>query len=95
MEETLAGKLFVNSEQVGDYVSVIMPAADGGEGEEIRIHYLEAGVGEPLLLIHGIGQSLYTWRRIFSDLSENYRVIALDLPGQQTFNRFIRADMWR
>jgi len=81
MEETLAGKLFVNSEQVGDYVSVIMPAADGGEGEEIRIHYLEAGVGEPLLLIHGIGQSLYTWRRVFSELSENYRVIALDLPG--------------
>ena len=81
MEETLAGKLFVNSEQVGDYVNVIMPAADGGDGEEIRIHYLEAGVGEPLLLIHGIGQSLYTWRRVFSELSENYRVIAVDLPG--------------
>ena len=49
--------------------------------EELTIHYLEAGVGEPLLLIHGIGQSLYTWHAVFSELSESYRVIAIDLPG--------------
>lgn len=81
MEDAMAGKLFVNSEQVGDYITVTMPGKDDGAGEEIRIHYLESGVGEPLLLIHGIGQSLYTWRRVFSELSENYRVIAIDLPG--------------
>lgn len=38
-------------------------------------------MGEPLLLIHGIGQSLYTWRNVFADLSDNYRVLAVDLPG--------------
>ncbi len=49
--------------------------------ERIRIHYVEEGNGEPLILIHSISQSIYTWRNIFSRLSLNYRVIALDLPG--------------
>lgn len=82
MDESLTGKLFVNSERVGDYVDILMPAKENRPEEEIRIHYLEAGVGEPMLLIHGIGQSLYTWRYIFADLSDSYRVIAIDLPGQ-------------
>ena len=77
------GTYFINSEQVGDYVTVTMPVPEGsGEAaEQIRVHYLEAGVGEPLLLVHGIGQSLYTWRNVFAELSENYRVLAIDLPG--------------
>ncbi len=49
--------------------------------EHIRIHYVEEGNGEPLILIHSVGQSVYTWRNMFSRLSLNYRVIALDLPG--------------
>lgn len=55
--------------------------------DEIKIHYLEAGIGEPLLLIHGIGQSVYTWRNLFEVLSENYRVIAVDLPGHGLSSR--------
>ncbi|MBQ6481910.1 MAG: alpha/beta hydrolase [Anaerolineaceae bacterium] len=81
MEETLSGKLFVNSRQVGDYIEITMPKAEKKPEEQIRIHYLEAGIGEPLLLIHGLGQSLYTWRNLFAELSESYRVIAIDLPG--------------
>ncbi|MBR0444536.1 MAG: alpha/beta hydrolase [Clostridia bacterium] len=81
MEETLSGKLFVNSRQVGDYIDIIMPEGEKRPEEQIRIHYLEAGIGEPLLLIHGLGQSLYTWRNLFAELSESYRVIAIDLPG--------------
>ena len=42
---------------------------------------MEAGMGEPLLLIHTVGQSLYTWRGVFNLLSARYRVIAIDLPG--------------
>ena len=49
--------------------------------ERCRIHYMEAGMGEPLLLIHTVGQSLYTWRGVFNLLSARYRVIAIDLPG--------------
>ena len=75
--------MFVNSESVGDYLTVSVPQ-DGktsASPEEFQIHYLEAGIGEPLILIHSLGQSLYTWRNVFGELSENYRVIAIDLPG--------------
>lgn len=82
MGESLRSQLFISSEQVGSFIEVALPVSgDEEEGEIARIHYLEAGVGEPLLLIHSVGQSLYTWRNVFADLSDNYRVIAIDLPG--------------
>ena len=82
MGESLRSQLFNNSEQVGAFIEVTLPAnGEDEESEVARIHYLEAGVGEPLLLIHSVGQSLYTWRNVFAELSDNYRVIALDLPG--------------
>jgi pimeloyl-ACP methyl ester carboxylesterase len=49
--------------------------------EKARIHYVEAGDGEPLILVHSIGQSIYTWRHLFAALSQNYRTILVDLPG--------------
>ncbi len=80
--ESLRSQLFINSEKVGEFAEVTLPLSGEDEESEIaRIHYLEAGVGEPLLLIHSLGQSLYTWRNVFAELSENYRVIAIDLPG--------------
>ena len=49
--------------------------------ETVKLHYMEAGEGEPLILVHSVGQSLYTWRNLFDRLSQHYRTIALDLPG--------------
>lgn len=49
--------------------------------EHTNIHYLETGKGEPVILIHGIGQSLYTFRKLIYKLAMDYRVIALDLAG--------------
>jgi pimeloyl-ACP methyl ester carboxylesterase len=46
-----------------------------------RVRYLDAGSGDPLLLVHGLGQSSTTWRRVLPGLSARRRVIALDLPG--------------
>src|SRR3984893_10189905 len=46
-----------------------------------RVRYLDAGSGEPLLLVHGLGQSSTTWRRVIPGLSAHRRVIAPDLPG--------------
>lgn len=80
--EMLQSQLFINSEQVGSFIDVTLPLHDGeDEPETARFHYLESGVGEPLILIHSLGQSLYTWRHVFAELSDNYRVIALDLLG--------------
>ncbi len=41
----------------------------------------EAGQGAPVVLIHGLGESIFTWRKIMPALAEHHRVIALDLKG--------------
>ena len=53
------------------------------EVEDIKMpmHYYEAGEGEPLILVHGIGQSIYTWRKNFEELAKHFHVFAIDLPG--------------
>lgn len=50
----------------------------------VRVHFRDQGqsAGAPtLLLIHGFSASLHTWEPWVARLSENYRVISLDLPG--------------
>ena len=47
----------------------------------INTHYVEAGAGQPLLLIHGLGASVVTWRDNLGPLAQSFRVVALDLPG--------------
>jgi pimeloyl-ACP methyl ester carboxylesterase len=48
-----------------------------------NLAYSVAGGGEPLLLVHGIyaGASSFEFRKNFRELSENFRVYALDLLG--------------
>jgi pimeloyl-ACP methyl ester carboxylesterase len=41
----------------------------------------EAGQGESLVLVHGIGGHSASWRHQFAAFSRNYRVIAWDAPG--------------
>ena len=47
----------------------------------VNTHYVVAGDGAPLLLIHGLGASVATWRDNIGPLSEAFRVYAMDLPG--------------
>ncbi len=42
---------------------------------------LEAGAGDPLLLVHGLGGSGDDWRRQLREFSAHYRVIVPDLRG--------------
>jgi len=51
------------------------------EINDLRIHYLSVGKGEPVLLLHGWPTSSYLWRNIMVPLSKSKQVIALDLPG--------------
>jgi pimeloyl-ACP methyl ester carboxylesterase len=46
-----------------------------------RIRFVRAGSGPPLVLIHGLASSLYTWQAALPRLASRYQVIALDLPG--------------
>ena len=47
-----------------------------------RIAYLEAGSGDPIVLLHGNPTSSFLWRNIIPDLEGCGRVIAPDLIGQ-------------
>jgi pimeloyl-ACP methyl ester carboxylesterase len=49
--------------------------------EGININYSVKGKGQPLMLIHGHGESIYTWRRNIGDLAKRFAVYALDLKG--------------
>jgi pimeloyl-ACP methyl ester carboxylesterase len=40
-----------------------------------------AGTGDPLVLLHGVGESAVGWRPVLPRLSRTHDVIALDLPG--------------
>ncbi len=49
----------------------------------VRLHYLERGRGEPVVLIHGNGTMIedFVVSGLVSRLAERYRVIVIDRPG--------------
>ena len=49
--------------------------------DELSIHYLQRGRGEPLLLIHGLGGSGADWAFQVAALEHRFRIIVPDLPG--------------
>jgi len=49
--------------------------------EGVKLHYLTAGHGPTLILLHGYTQTSRMWRPIIPLLAEKFTVIAPDLPG--------------
>jgi pimeloyl-ACP methyl ester carboxylesterase len=50
----------------------------------VNLHYQDTGPSKnaiPILFLHGFGASLQTWDTWAQVLSEDYRVISVDLPG--------------
>jgi pimeloyl-ACP methyl ester carboxylesterase len=63
-----------------------MPEVEGVEHRwadvgGFRLHYAEAGEGEPVILQHGWPQHWWAWRHQIGPLAERYRVIVPDLRG--------------
>lgn len=48
---------------------------------DVRLHYVMGGRGEPVVLLHGWPETWYTWRKVMPALAEHYTVIAPDLRG--------------
>src|SRR5271169_6716526 len=47
----------------------------------VKFHYLTAGHGTPLILLHGYAETSLMWKPIIPALAERFTVIAPDLPG--------------
>jgi pimeloyl-ACP methyl ester carboxylesterase len=71
--------------------------------DDISIHYITAGKGDPIVLLHGIPQTSHEWRYIIPHLTPRYSVIAPDLRGLGDSSRppggydkkTIASDIWR
>ena len=51
------------------------------EANGTKLHYLIAGKGEPVLLLHGYAQTSHMWRPLIAQLATTHTVIAPDLRG--------------
>jgi pimeloyl-ACP methyl ester carboxylesterase len=47
----------------------------------IKMHYLVAGKGEPIILMHGYAQNSHMWRPAMKELAKTHLVVAPDLRG--------------
>jgi pimeloyl-ACP methyl ester carboxylesterase len=63
------------------------PSADSGvasrdaQADGVKIHYLTAGHGSTVILLHGYTQTSRMWKPIIPLLAAKFTVIAPDLPG--------------
>ena len=55
------------------------------------VHVERAGLGEPVVLLHGFGASAYSWRHVAEALAGEYRLIGIDLAGFGYTERSRRA----
>lgn len=47
----------------------------------VKLHYIEEGSGELVILLHGFPEFWYTWRQQIPVLAKHYRVVAPDMRG--------------
>jgi pimeloyl-ACP methyl ester carboxylesterase len=57
------------------------PESRFAEVNGVKLHYLIAGKGEPVLLLHGYAQNSHMWLPAIAELSKTHTVIAPDLRG--------------
>lgn len=86
MFDRASSNSFKNRKSVGEFTDISFEIAAESDRSQIEtieasIHFLKFGEGEPLILLHGLGQSLYTWRKMFWMLENDFEVYAIDLPG--------------
>jgi pimeloyl-ACP methyl ester carboxylesterase len=81
---TLFGLLFLSTgfyararaDAAGEAIAAHTMEIDGA-----KLHYLTAGHGKPLILLHGYAETSLMWKPIIPPLAGRFTVIAPDLPG--------------
>ena len=46
-----------------------------------RFHVAQAGSGDPVVLLHGVAQHWYAWRKVIPELAGEYELFCVDLRG--------------
>lgn len=66
----------IDAASPGQKIAITLP-----DRPPVTLYYEEHGSGPPLVLLHGLGESTFTWHDVAPALAEHHRVIALDLKG--------------
>ena len=72
-------------------VGLLIPTVLSAQGKffdahGVRLHYIEHGTGEPVVLLHGRTNNVDIWAStgLLEQLSVRYRVVAFDARGHGT-----------
>ena len=57
------------------------PQSKFAEVNGVKLHYLIAGKGDPVVLLHGYAETSHMWLPLIAKLSDKHTVIAPDLRG--------------
>jgi len=57
------------------------PRSRFAEVNGVRLHYLQAGSGKPVILLHGFAETSRMWLPLMSDLQRTHELVAVDLRG--------------
>src|SRR6188472_3000886 len=57
------------------------PQSKFAEVNGVRLHYLIAGKGDPVVLLHGFAETSHMWRPLIAKLADKHTVITPDLRG--------------
>lgn len=57
------------------------------ENDGVRIHYVLAGAGPLVVMVHGFPDFWYSWRDQIAALEDTYRIAAVDLRGYNRSDR--------
>jgi pimeloyl-ACP methyl ester carboxylesterase len=77
LANTLAG-CAMPGKQLSTYSEFIGGPCDSAD---ITLYSEEYGEGDPILFMHGLGMSSFTWRHLSESLARGHRVILVDLKG--------------
>src|ERR1700688_621387 len=73
--------LFLSTQFVTKIYADDSIAAHSVEIDGAKLHYMIAGHGTPLILLHGYAETSLMWKPIIPVLARRFTVIAPDLPG--------------
>ena len=67
--------------ELAEMVEAVKYQPVGTGDDAVKLAIQESGKGKPIVFIHGLGASSYTWHKIAPELAKTNRVIAIDLKG--------------